>query len=221
MRVLGRVSQGTGLGNQFLTPTKPVPPRRVGGIPVGFPNMYLKNNMLPLMRLITTVQYQNVSPMQAACYPLTLNPSIPHLQVIGMSFSGSLTVPMRRKRTISQRVTENGDPLVAKKKARDATNKLSKTKKGRQPSIEDVSDNSDNDLESTTRPHKAIPKKASSVLELADGSEDDDVPDPIVVDDSDKDDSEGAESDQGEAPAESAEAELSKCWIRVYSTILS
>jgi hypothetical protein len=36
---------------------------------------------------------------------------------------------MRRKRTISERVTENGDPLVARKKARDAGKKVSVAKK--------------------------------------------------------------------------------------------
>ena len=49
-------------------------------------------------------------------YPF--NPSIEHL--IKMSTSDSSTIPMRRKRTISERVTENGDPLVVRKKAREA-----------------------------------------------------------------------------------------------------
>ena len=40
-----------------------------------------------------------------------------------MSFSESLNVPMRRKRTLSERVTDNGDPLVARKKARAAQSK--------------------------------------------------------------------------------------------------
>jgi hypothetical protein len=40
-----------------------------------------------------------------------------------MSFSESLTAPMRRKRTASERVTDNGDPLVIKKKAREAAKK--------------------------------------------------------------------------------------------------
>ena len=46
-----------------------------------------------------------------------------------MSFSESTTVPTRRKRTItlSERVTENGDPLVAKKKAREAVSATKKT----------------------------------------------------------------------------------------------
>jgi hypothetical protein len=34
--------------------------------------------------------------------------------------SNSSTIPMRRKRTISERVTDNGDPLVIRKKAREA-----------------------------------------------------------------------------------------------------
>jgi hypothetical protein len=46
-----------------------------------------------------------------------------------MSFSKSSTIPMRRKRTItlSERVTENGDPLVVKKKAREAASATKKT----------------------------------------------------------------------------------------------
>ena len=38
-----------------------------------------------------------------------------------MSFSS--TIPARRKQTISERVTDNSDPLVVKKKARDAAKK--------------------------------------------------------------------------------------------------
>ena len=37
-----------------------------------------------------------------------------------MSFSEASTVPTRRKRTVSERVTDNGDPLVVRKKAREA-----------------------------------------------------------------------------------------------------
>jgi hypothetical protein len=39
-----------------------------------------------------------------------------------MSFSmpDSSAVPIRRKRTASERVTENADPLVVRKKAREA-----------------------------------------------------------------------------------------------------
>ena len=46
-----------------------------------------------------------------------------------MSFSESTTVPTRRKRTItlSERLTENGDPLVVKKKAREAASATKKT----------------------------------------------------------------------------------------------
>jgi hypothetical protein len=60
----------------------------------------------------------------------------------------------------------------------------------RQPSIDDVEE------EDTIQPRKAVPKKASHIIELADGSEDDD------------DDEDESEEDE-EAPAESAEAELS------------
>ena len=42
-----------------------------------------------------------------------------------MSFSGSSTLPARRKRTVSERVIENGDPLVIKKKAREAAEQAS------------------------------------------------------------------------------------------------
>jgi hypothetical protein len=73
----------------------------------------------------------------------------------------------------------------------------------RQPSIEDVED------EDTVRPRNAVPKKASHIIELADGSEDDDdddIPGLAPVDDSDDEDE--SEEDE-EAPAESAEAELS------------
>ena len=37
-----------------------------------------------------------------------------------MSSSEPSNVPTRRKRTISERVTDNGDPLVVRKKAREA-----------------------------------------------------------------------------------------------------
>lgn len=47
------------------------------------------------------------------------------LQVSDMSFSGSSTLPARRKRTVSERVIENGDPLVIKKKAREAAEQAS------------------------------------------------------------------------------------------------
>jgi len=66
-------------------------------------------------------------------------------------------------------------------------------------------------------PHNPALKKGSHILELADGSEDDDYDDmpglAPVDDDSDSDsDSEDDSSDE-EAPAESAEAELSKFQI--------
>jgi hypothetical protein len=73
----------------------------------------------------------------------------------------------------------------------------------RQPSIEDVEE------EDTIQPRKAVPKKASHIIELADGSEDDnddDMPGLKTVEDSDDEDE--SEEDE-EAPAESAEAELS------------
>jgi hypothetical protein len=74
----------------------------------------------------------------------------------------------------------------------------------RQPSIEDVED------EDIIQPRNTVPRKASHIIELADGSEDDDddMPGLAPVDDDDDDDDEN-DSDK-EAPAESAEAELSK-----------
>jgi hypothetical protein len=51
------------------------------------------------------------------------------IQKLLMSFSESTTVPTRRKRTItlSEHITENGDPLVVKKKAREAASATKKT----------------------------------------------------------------------------------------------
>ena len=86
-------------------------------------------------------------------------------------------------------------PPATKKLARPAQNLQ------RQPSIEDVED------EDTIRPRNAVPKKASHIIELADGSEDDDDDDIPGLDDDD-DDKDESEEDE-EAPAESAEAELS------------
>ena len=43
-----------------------------------------------------------------------------------MSFSENSTLPtgMQRKHTASERVTDNGDPLVVRKKARQAAKKI-------------------------------------------------------------------------------------------------
>jgi len=96
--------------------------------------------------------------------------------------------------------------LIVQATAPPATKKLARPAQNlqRQPSIEDVED------EDTIRPRNAVPKKASHIIELADGSEDDDDDDmpglaPVDDDDDDEDESEQDE----EAPAESAEAELS------------
>ena len=43
-----------------------------------------------------------------------------------MSSSSISSIPTRRKRTISERVTGNSDPLVVRKKAREAAKKASK-----------------------------------------------------------------------------------------------
>ena len=80
-----------------------------------------------------------------------------------------------------------------------------------QPSIEDVDD------EDTIQPRRALLKKASHILELADGSEDDDnndIPGLEAVEDTDNDDIDDGDNNE-ETPAESAEAELSKCPISV------
>jgi hypothetical protein len=62
------------------------------------------------------------------------------------------------------------------------------------------------------QPRKAIPKNASHILELADGSEDDEAEDDMpgleVHDDTDDEDS---DDEDIEVAAESAEAELSTC----------
>ena len=64
--------------------------------------------------------------------------------------------------------------------------------------------------EDTIWPCNAVPKKASRIIELADGSEDDDnndMPGLELMNDDDNDEDESDEDE--EAPAESAEAELS------------
>jgi hypothetical protein len=74
----------------------------------------------------------------------------------------------------------------------------------RQPSIEDVED-----LDEAQR-HRAVPKKASRVIELADGSEDNMDSEDKDKNSDDKDKSKEADSESDEeVPAESTEAELS------------
>ena len=61
MRVLGRVHKGMGPGWLLQTLTKPVPPRRVGGIPVGFPfmeNRHMYYEFTSADEYYWTVQYQ-------------------------------------------------------------------------------------------------------------------------------------------------------------------
>lgn len=43
-----------------------------------------------------------------------------------MSFSETSSIPVRRKRTATDRATANGDPLVVRKKAREAEDKAKK-----------------------------------------------------------------------------------------------
>jgi hypothetical protein len=89
------------------------------------------------------------------------------------------------------------------------------------PSIED-----DNEDSETNQPPKAVPKKASRVLELADGSEDSDdndnarhAPDSIVDDTENESGDSDGDQNKNEAPAESAEAELSQCPISLSKTL--
>ena len=49
-----------------------------------------------------------------------MNPSIEYQVAMSSATVDSSTIPMRRKRTATERVTENGDPLLAKKKARES-----------------------------------------------------------------------------------------------------
>ena len=132
-----------------------------------------------------------------------------------MSSSKPSNVPTRRKRTISERVTDNGDPLVVRKKAREAekskkTTQVNVFKKikinmnsliiSQKATVEDVE-------EENNHPQNAIPKKGSRILEPADGSEDDDDDEPIVLDgDGDTELNESGD----ESPEETAEAELGK-----------
>ncbi len=95
----------------------------------GFSKYGLRKNMPPLMRLVSTIQYQKNLVKVLTSHQIhtildvihqVFNPSIQYL--VGMSFStsNSSTIPTRRKHTISEHVTENGDPLAIRKKARDA-----------------------------------------------------------------------------------------------------
>ena len=88
-----------------------------------------------------------------------------------------------------------------------------------QPSIDSEDVASDNEA-----PRKTVPKKASRILELADGSEDeddrDDAPEfklPVIEIDLEDTDNEsnGSEDNKNEAPTESAEAELSRCPLSI------
>ena len=73
-------------------------------------------------------------------------------------------------------------------------------------SVKEVND------EDNIQPQKAVPKRASHILERAEGSDDDNV--PIDVDSSDSSDEPEAteiEDLEAESAEESAEAELGKC----------
>ncbi|KIM34757.1 hypothetical protein M413DRAFT_33042 [Hebeloma cylindrosporum] len=65
-----------------------------------------------------------------------------------------------------------------------------------QPSVEEIED------EQHMQPRRDVPKKASHILELADGSDDnDDAPELVAIEDSE-------DEDDQEAAAESMEADL-------------
>jgi hypothetical protein len=49
-----------------------------------------------------------------------VNASIEYQVAMSSSTVDSSIIPLRRKRTATERVTENGDPLLAKKKARES-----------------------------------------------------------------------------------------------------
>jgi hypothetical protein len=58
----------------------------------------------------------------------TIIPSSQHCFEMSFSTSDSSSnLPPGRKRTVSQRITENGDPLVVKKKAREALKQQTST----------------------------------------------------------------------------------------------
>ena len=130
-----------------------------------------------------------------------------------MSLSEASTVPTRRKRTVTERVTDNGDPLVVKKKAREAE----KAKKTTQVIFYHLKENINSLLilqkasveddvdEDSIRPQNDIPKKSSRILELSDGSDDE----PMFIDGDGDGDTEIMDSGD-EAPSETAEAELGK-----------
>ena len=102
---------------------------------------------------------------------------------------------MQRKHTVSECVTDNGDLLVVRKKAREAE-KAKKTTQVifyhlkeninslevmilQKASVEDVDD------EDSIHTQKDIPKKDSRILEHSDGSDDED--DELIVIDCDGD----------------------------------
>ena len=125
---------------------------------------------------------------------------------------------MRRKRTISERVLNNGDPLIANKKARNTT-KLTPASLAKAPNTAQVSKSANIasqtardthrqvsvdvvDDEDKLRLRNAVPINPSPIVELADGS-DDDMPGLEAVNNDDEDDE---EETNHEGPAESAEA---------------
>ena len=126
-----------------------------------------------------------------------------------MSFSTSDLSSVRRKRTATERVTENGDPLVAKKKAREEAlldqppqKKVSFSHYVRnykstnlcmgqryQPSVQTADDDDEEDM---YMPHTSLSSKSSHILERTDGSDhhgdasgDAGTPDPTASSDND------------------------------------
>jgi hypothetical protein len=81
--------------------------------------------------LVDTVQYQKqIYTRFSSSKDSSIHPS-DSIQPSTMSFSETLTdpIPRKRNRTLSERVTENGDPLVIKKKARAAEKASTSTAK--------------------------------------------------------------------------------------------
>jgi hypothetical protein len=81
--------------------------------------------------LVETVQYQkDIYTRSSSSKNSSIHPSH-SIQPNTMSFSETPTDPITRKRnrTASERVTENGDPLVIKKKARAAEKASTSTAK--------------------------------------------------------------------------------------------
>ena len=230
MWVLGRVHKGMGPGWLLWTLTKPVPPRWVGGIPMGFPFMENQHILQIYFCWWTLLNCTVARPVARPWNPehelmtsIQKNPSTQYLITMLFSTNDSSTIPMRCKHTISKHVLNNGDPLVANKKAHD-TAKLTPASLAKAPNTTQVSKLANFASQTAWDTHcqacaevvddednlhlcKAVPINPSHIIELADGS-DDDMPGLEAVNDNEDSDEE-EEKTNHEGPAESAEAELS------------